>query len=149
MKPNSPHRAGPNSTDAAWLAGAYLPASGVANACPLQMSGKDAAEQVQVGADHASNALHVHAADALVSDAGALDVGLGDGHQAPNEGGAMACHGVSKLQIKPQIKPQVRADLIIPDLPPFVERASTATSSVAPAPGRSDEAHLSVSQWPL
>ena len=147
MKPNSPHRAGPNFTFAAWLAGTYLPASGVANACPLQTSGEDTAEQVQVGADHASNALHAHAADALMSDAGALalDLGPDDGHQAPNEGGAMACHDVSKLQIKPQ----VRADLIVPDLPPFVERTSTATSPVAPAPGRSDEAHLSVNQWPL
>ena len=56
----------------------------------------------------------------------------------------MACRDVFNLQIEPH----ARADLIIPDLPPFVERASNALSPVALASGRFGEPHLSVIQLP-
>ena len=98
-----------------------------------------------VDADHASNALHPHIAYALVTVAGILDVGHGKGHQAFSVWGLIAGRDESNLQFEPQ----ARADLIILDLPRFVERVPNAPSPAASAPGRSDEPVFSVSQWPL
>ena len=128
MKPNSQHCAEPNATFVALSAQANEPADKPAHEL--------AHEHAYVGAAPASNGLDRHASDALAGEVGALVVG----HQALNKRGLMACRDVSNTY--------ARADLIIPDLPPFVERASNAPFPVALAPGRSGEPHLSVSQLP-
>ena len=144
MKPNSQHRAEPNATFVALSAQAHELADELAHEPAHELAHELAHEHAHVGAATASNGLHRHAADALAGDVGALDVGHGAGHQALNERGLTACRDVFNLLIEPH----ARADLIIPDLPPFVERASNALSPVALAPGRSGEPHLSVIQLP-
>ena len=132
MKPNSHYCAEHNSRYVGLAAQAHELAAEVAH------------ELAIVGADHASNAPHAHAAYALASDAGALEVGDGDDHRVFSERGLIARRNLSNLQTEQQAP----TNLIIPDSPPFVERTSNAPFPVALASGRSDEPHLSVSRWP-
>ena len=136
MKPNSQYCAEHNSR--------YVGLAAQAHELAAELAHEPVHELAIVGADHASNAPHAHAADALASDAGALEVGHGHGHRVFSERGLMARRNLSNLQTEQQAP----TDLIIPDSPPFVERTSNSPFPVALASGRSDEPHLSVSRWP-